>query len=75
MEQSYSSYMSGPRWLGIRQALLDAANMVGVRVVIDDVSRGLIRSTVFFTVTGEPAAVDEFCDVMIEAAQRRGARS
>jgi hypothetical protein len=55
----YQSYIEGPRWAGVRQVLIECAQVVGVHIETSK-SKGFIRSTVYFTVTGSDKAVARF---------------
>jgi hypothetical protein len=55
----YQSYIEGPRWAGVRQVLVDCAQTAGVHIETSE-SKGLIRVTVYFTVTGPDKAVASF---------------
>lgn len=47
-----SGYISGTRWDNLTGLLFDTAGRVGVTVQINEVDKGWLRKTVFYTVRG-----------------------
>lgn len=50
--KKWESYMSGPKWAGISQALFDIAQKCSLTFRITHQDKGWIRETVFFEVEG-----------------------
>jgi len=55
----FSSCLEAYKWAGLRQFLTACAANTGVRIETEE-SEGLIFSTIYFTVTGEPADIEQF---------------
>ena len=72
---TYSTDVSGPRGSDIAEALLEAGRLHHVRVIIEDTRGNILRKTVYFTVTGEQADINDFADAMIDAIKATGHRT
>ena len=55
-----SSFVEGPRWAGLRQALVVFADRCNLELQIDGMERGLIRYTIYFTVVGSEDNIKSF---------------
>ena len=62
---TYSSYISGPRWVDMEGLMLLAAKHHGIELTIDNVHKGLLRKSIVFTVSGDNQAIDKWCDSLI----------
>ena len=67
--EKVASYISGPRWAGLREFLVDAANATGVDLASVETERGWLRETVYFEVRGERAKLCDF-DALFRSAIR-----
>lgn len=65
-----NSYMSGPRWAGVRSFLYEAASATGVRLVSVDSDKGLLTETVYFDAEGEVINLRKFARVLESAMAR-----
>lgn len=54
------TYISGPRWAGLREFLVDVAARTGVRLKNVNADKGLIGETIYFTVCGKTSAMWRF---------------
>jgi len=72
---TYSTDVSGPRGSDLEDALLAAGRIHNVRVTIDRTRGNILRKTVYFTVTGEQADINDFADAMINAIKATGHRT
>ena len=55
----FQSYVEAPRWAGFGHALVECAHYSGVRLEMRE-SKGLIKTTFYFTVTGEEENITRF---------------
>jgi hypothetical protein len=65
-ETSWSSYAEGPRWAGLKTAIYDIAITCGLAAEINE-DKGLIRTTVYFTVRGPQEAIRRFRALLAHA--------
>ena len=56
----FRSYISGARWLGLQEAVYEAAVAHGLDFEVTDHTHGWINETIYFAVSGEEAAVRSF---------------
>jgi hypothetical protein len=64
------SYVSGPKWAGLKQFLLDGANACGLRLDFTGRSAGLIRETIFYRASGSAEALNKFNQVLQQAEKQ-----
>jgi len=72
---TYHTDVSGPRGADLEDALLAAGRLHNVQVTIDRTRGNILRKTVYFTVTGEQADINDFADAMINAIKATGHRT
>ena len=54
------SYIEGPRWAGLREALYDTAVKCRLEFEVTDYTHGWLRETIFFTVRGHESNLRSF---------------
>lgn len=69
MTASHSTYIEGPRWAGLRKALVQIAHLTDVTLVVDSVDKGLIRETIFYTIRGTREQRLKFEQILIESLE------
>jgi len=50
---SYQGYISGPKWAGALEALINCAHHFNLRLDIKNHQRGWLHETIFFEFTGD----------------------
>lgn len=58
------SYISGPRWAGVREFIYEASAATGVELVSVDSDKGFFRETVYFSVEGDISSLKKFARLL-----------
>lgn len=64
-----TSWMEGPRWARISDFLLKSALNLGLSLTITRENKGLIRTTVYFTVSGDADRLQRFANELRAAVR------
>lgn len=68
-EETYESYISGPKWGNLKQALWESTRYYGLKLKILDTDRGWLRETIYFEVTGSSKSLQDFSNHLTEAVK------
>ena len=63
------THISGPRWAGLRSFLNQVAQATDTQLTIEDESKGLIQTEIFFSVEGTDEQISQFKRLVIQTVR------
>ncbi len=71
MNKKVSSYISGPRWMGLGPYLVQSANVFGLYLTITN-ETGLITRTYYFTIEGDENEISRWRAAIVADLRKQG---